>query len=264
MSLNGKVALVTGGGSGIGKATAKLLAREGVRVGVLGRGREKLDRVVAEIEVEGGAALALPSDIAKPEKIEASIDELASRWGRLDIVFANAGINGVWAPVDQLKPDEWRQTVDVNLNGTFLTLHYAVPYLKRQQGGAIVITSSINGTRRFTGPGATAYACTKAAQLAMGQMLALELAKHEIRVNVICPGAIVSQIEEDMERRGEEEAREPVEYPAGEIPLTPETEDEAPDADEVAKLVRFLVSDESRHITGTPVWIDGGESLLQG
>jgi NAD(P)-dependent dehydrogenase (short-subunit alcohol dehydrogenase family) len=264
MSLEGKVALVTGGGSGIGESTARLLASEGVRVGVLGRGAEKLEKVAREIVAAGGEAIAMPSDIAVPEKISASIDELASRWGRLDIVFANAGINGVWAPIDELEPDEWRQTVDVNLNGTYLTLHYAVPHLKKRQGSSIVITSSINGTRRFTGPGATAYACTKAAQVAMAQMLALELAKHKIRVNVICPGDIVSQIEEDMEIRSEDEAREPVEYPAGEIPLTPGSEDEAPDARVVANLVRFLVSDRASHITGTPIWIDGGESLLQG
>ena len=106
----------------------------------------------------------------------------------LDIVFANAGINGVWAPIDELQPEEWDRTINTNLRGTYLTLHYAVPHLKRAGGGSIVITASINGTRTFTSAGATAYSSTKAAQVAMAQMLALELGQHRIRVNVICPG----------------------------------------------------------------------------
>src|SRR5690606_27877879 len=108
---------------------------------------------------------------------------------RLDIIVANAGINGVWAPIDQLTPEEWDKTVAINLRGTFLTLHYGVPAMKAK-GGSIVIVSSINGTRTFSNPGTSAYASTKAGQLALGQIAALELAKHRIRVNVVCPGAI--------------------------------------------------------------------------
>jgi NAD(P)-dependent dehydrogenase (short-subunit alcohol dehydrogenase family) len=260
MQLDGKVALVTGAGSGIGMATAKLFAREGARVACLGRTPENVQETVREIESDGGEALPLIADISNPEAMRAAVEELDRQWGRLDVVFANAGINGTWAPIDDLKPDEWRQTIDVNLNGTYLTLHYTVPLLKRQ-GGSIVITSSINGTRRFTGAGATAYAATKAAQVAMAQMLAIELSQHGIRVNVVCPGAIDTKIEDEMEVRNVKEAEVPVEYPAGQIPLTG---GEPGSSEQVARLVLFLASDQADFITGTPVWIDGGQALLQG
>jgi NAD(P)-dependent dehydrogenase (short-subunit alcohol dehydrogenase family) len=116
---------------------------------------------------------------------------IAETFGRLDVLFANAGINGVWAPIEELRPAEWDKTIAVNLRGTYLTIHHAVPLMKAR-GGSILITSSINGTRTFTSAGASAYATSKAAQLALGQMLALELARHRIRVNIICPGAITT------------------------------------------------------------------------
>lgn len=261
MDLQNRVALVTGASSGIGRATACRFAEHGARVALAARSTDELEALADEIRADGGDALVVPFDVSKADEVEAAIQQIDDAWGRLDVVFANAGINGVWAPIDELTPDEWRKTVDVNLHGTYHTIHFAVPLLKRDGGGAILITASINGTRRFTGAGATAYASTKAAQLAMGKMLALELAKHKIRVNVICPGAIDTEIEEDMEKRNEAESGEPVEYPAGDIPLTDGTPGRP---EEVADLALFLASDRARHITGTPVWIDGAESLLQG
>ena len=260
MRLEGKVALITGGGSGIGKAAALLLAQEGARVAVLGRTREKLDRTVKRIAETGGEALAVQGDVSKYADMERVVGEVVEKWGRLDVVFANAGINGVWAPIDELAPEEWEKTIAINLNGTFFTIKAAVPHLKKQ-GGSVIVTSSVNGTRMFSNSGASAYASTKAAQLALAQMLAVELAQHRIRVNVICPGAIETEIEESTEHRDLEKAREPVEYPEGKIPLT----DGRPGkAEQVARLVLFLASDDADHITGTPVWIDGGQSLLQG
>jgi NAD(P)-dependent dehydrogenase (short-subunit alcohol dehydrogenase family) len=261
MDLHDRVALVTGASSGIGRATARLFAKHGARVALAARSEDELNALADEIRADGGEALVVPTDVSKPDEVEASIQKIDDEWGRLDVVFANAGINGVWAPIDELEPDEWNKTIAVNLTGTYHTIHFAVPLMKREDGGAILITASINGTRRFTGAGATAYASTKAAQLAMGNMLALELAKHRIRVNVICPGAIDTAIEEKMETRDEEEAAEPVEYPAGDVPLTDGTPGTPND---VADLALFLASDRARHITGTPIWIDGAESLLQG
>ncbi len=260
MTLQGKVALVTGGGSGIGRATARLLGSEGAKVAVLSRGVEEVLAVVNEIEQDGGAGMAVPGDVSQPTMMQDAIATIVNRWGRLDIVFANAGINGVWAPIEELEPEEWARTIDVNLTGTFLTIKYAVPYLKRA-GGAVVITSSVNGTRMFSTTGASAYATSKAGQVALAKMLALELAKHRIRVNVICPGAVETDIDESTEKRDVEDAGEPVEFPAGRIPLT---DGRAGSAWQVAELVRFLVSDASSHITGTEVWIDGAQSLLQG
>ena len=259
MELAGRVALVTGAGSGIGKAAALRLAREGAAVGALSRTAEEVRATAAQIEEAGGRALPLVADIAVADQMAEAVGALARKFGRIDLVVANAGINGVWAPIDEIAPEEWDRTININLRGTFLTLHYAVPHLKSAGSGSIVITSSINGTRTFTSAGATAYSCTKAAQVAMSQMLALELAKHRIRVNVICPGKIATEIEDSTEPRRTEQAEEPANYPEGEIPLT---DGEAGTSGEVAELILFLLSDRSRHITGTPVWIDGAQSLL--
>ncbi len=174
------------------------------------------------------------------------------------MVIANAGINGVWAPLEELAPDEWDQTMAVNLRGTFLTLKYAIRHMKIR-GGAIVITSSVNGTRTFSTAGATAYACTKAAQVALAKMAALELAQHKIRVNVVCPGVISTPILDKAEERHLDKARVPVDFPAGDVPLTG---GDPGSAEQVADLMLFLASDASSHITGSEVWIDGGESLL--
>jgi NAD(P)-dependent dehydrogenase (short-subunit alcohol dehydrogenase family) len=259
MQLAEKVALVTGAGSGIGRAAAILLAKEGGRVGALGRTAEELQEVVAEIEGAGGQALALVADVSDPGQLEGAIQQLGGRWGRLDIVFANAGINGVWAPLDEITPEEWDHTLDINLKGTFLTVKHALPFLKRQ-GGAVVVTSSVNGTRNFSNTGATAYSCSKAAQVAFTKMVALELARDKIRVNVICPGAIDTEIDENTERRNTERVKIPVEFPEGSHPLR----GEPGTSEQVAQLVLFLVSDASSHISGTEMWIDGAETLLRG
>lgn len=261
MQLAEKVALITGAGSGIGKAAALLLAKEGAKIAALGRTEDdELKDTVSKIQNAGGEAIPVAADISQPDEMQQAVQQVANQWGRLDIVFANAGINGVWAPLEELEPDEWDKTIDVNLKGTFLTVKYAVPYLKKQ-GGSVIITSSVNGTRIFSNTGATAYSCTKAAQVAFTKMVALELAESRIRVNVICPGAIETNIDESTEQRDLDKVREPVEFPEGRIPLT---DGKSGSSEQVAQLVLFLASDTSSHITGTEIWIDGGESLLMG
>lgn len=261
MQLEGKVALITGAGEGIGRAAALLLAREGARIGALGRHREDLDKVVGEIEKAGGQATVLLADISRVDEVKAAVDQLVKEYGRLDVVFANAGVNGVWAPLETLEPEEWEQTIAINLTGTFLTVKYAVPHLKKQGGGSIIVTSSVNGTRMFSNTGASAYATSKAGQVAFTQMIALELAPFKVRANVICPGAIESNIDENTEKRDLGKAETPVEFPEGQVPLT---HGEPGTAEQVAQLVLFLASDASSHVTGTPIWIDGAQSLLQG
>ena len=260
MELTDQVALVTGAGSGIGKAAALRMAAAGARIVAMSRTGEEVARVAQQIQQAGGQAIALEGDISSVDDMQRVYREIEQRWGRLDVVFANAGVNGTWAPIEELEPDDWVHVFSVNMRGTYLTVKYAVPLLKRH-GGSIIITSSINGTRVFSNAGASAYATTKAGQVAFGKMMALELAKHRIRVNVICPGAIESNIDENTERVDLEEAREPAEYPEGKVPLT----DGAPGrAEQVADLVLFLASDASSHITGTEMWIDGAQSLLLG
>lgn len=260
MQLAGKVALITGGGSGIGKAAAVLLAKEGAKVAALGRTEDELKKTVSQIQDAGGEAMSVTADISQPDQMQQAVQQVVNQWGRLDIVFANAGINGVWAPLEDLEPEEWDKTININLKGTFLTVKYAVPYLKKQ-GGSVIITSSVNGTRMFSNTGATAYSCSKAAQVAFTKMVALELAEHRIRVNVICPGAIETNIHENTQQRDLEEAKEPVHYPEGQIPLT---DGKPGTSEQVAQLVLFLASDASSHISGTEIWIDGAQSLLVG
>ncbi len=260
MQLDGRTALVTGAGSGIGQASARLLAREGAKLALIGRTEFELDETRGQIESEGGTALAIQADVARPDAVERTVRRVEREWGRLDIVLANAGVNGVWAPIEELDPDEWNETLAINLTGSFLTLKYAAPLLKRR-GGSVVFVASVNGTRIFSNTGATAYACSKAGQVALAKMVALELAPHKVRVNVICPGAIESPIHDKTERRNIEKIKIPAEYPEGEMPLTG---GKMGSADQVARLVLFLASDASDLITGTEIWIDGAESLLRG
>lgn len=260
MAENTKVALVTGAGSGIGKATALGLARAGYSLGVLGDDLDDVSPVADELKRHGCAATALRADISVEAEMRKAVDHLVSNLGRLDVVVANAGINGVWAPIDDLKPDEWDRTIAVNLRGTYLTIHTTVPHLKAAGGGSIVVVSSINGTRTFTTPGATAYTATKAGQVAIVQQLALELARHHIRINAVCPGEIETNIDDNTSLRGEAETAIPVVWPEGQVPITGGSPGRSED---VADAIVFLCSEKARHITGSPLWIDGGQGLLR-
>lgn len=254
------VALVTGAGSGIGKAAAMALAKEGFKVGALGHTQEEISSTVNAILAAGGDAVAVLADISDEHQMEAAVRQLTEQFSRLDVVVANAGINGVWAPIDDLKLSEWNDTIAVNLTGTFLTIRATVPELKRSGGGSIIVVSSINGTRTFTTPGATAYSAAKAGQVAMVQQLALELARHHIRINAVCPGEIETNIDANTSVRNEEETAIPVVWPEGQVPITGGRPGRSED---VADVIVFLASDKCRHITGSPVWVDGGQGLLR-
>lgn len=260
MDFKNKVALITGAGSGIGKASALMLAARGARVAVLSRTPSEISKTAQEIEAAGGEAISLVADVSLEADMESAVGAVISHWGKLDSLIANAGINGVWAPIDDLQPDEWDKTIAVNLRGTYLSIHYAVPHMKAAGGGSIVVVSSINGTRTFTTAGATAYSATKAAQLAMVQQLALELGKSRIRINAVCPGLIETNIPDSTIKRNQDAARIPVIWPEGDIPITG---GKAGTSEDVAEIVTFLASEKSRHITGSPIWIDGGQSLLR-
>ena len=259
MSLQNKVALITGAGSGIGRAAALRLAKEGVKIGPVDLKEEKLKQVKQDIESQGGEAMITDTDVSDPKRVEQSVKEIYEKWNRLDYVFANAGINGTVAPIEDLSPEEWDQTISTNLKSTFLTVKYSIPHLK-VNGGSVVITSSINGNRTFKGFGMSAYSSSKAAQVAFGKMAALELARYHIRVNIICPGAIETNIGQNTfpEKENLEKIKIPIEYPEGGQPL----EHKAGEPEQVADLVHFLFSDASNHITGTKIFIDGAESLL--
>jgi len=253
------VTIMTGAGSGIGRATAELLAATGHRLVLFDRDKNGLSET-REALMTGAEAITIAGDVSDEADVGEMIQKTEDHFGRLDAVVANAGINGVWAPIEDLSPCEWDETIRINLRGTFLTLHKAVPLLKSAGGGAIVIVSSINGVRTFTNTGATAYCATKAAQVAMAQQLALELGKHHIRANVVCPGAVDTNIVAGSEIRKRAETEVPVIWPQGSIPLTDGKPGQAID---VARVIRFLLSAEASHMTGSPVFVDGGQGLLR-
>ncbi|MFC4403026.1 SDR family oxidoreductase [Gracilibacillus xinjiangensis] len=257
-ALAGKIAIITGGSSGIGRASALALAKDGAKVCLMDIKEDAAKKVKGEIEDFGGEAIVVDVDLSDPVRVQQGIDEVKSKWGSLDIVFANGGINGVLAPIEDLTPEDWDKTINTNLKGTFHTIKYAIPLMK-SSGGSIIITSSVNGNRVFSNFGMSAYSTSKAGQMAFGKMAALELAKYKIRVNIICPGAIETNIGKNTDKTPElEKINIPVQYPEGDKPL-----EEGPGKPEqVAKLVKFLASDESSHITGTELFIDGAESLL--
>jgi NAD(P)-dependent dehydrogenase (short-subunit alcohol dehydrogenase family) len=255
--LENKVAFVTGAGSGIGRATAMRLAREGAAVAVIDLDDD--DKTVGAIQAAGGRAMFAKCDVSKDDQVRAAVDAAVKAFGRLDVVVANAGINGVWAPIDDLQPDEFDRTVAINLRGTYLTLHYAVPHLKKAGGGSVIIMSSVNGNRSFSNPGATAYSATKAAQVAIAKQLALELSQDNIRVNAVCPGAIHTHIDQSTDQRHAERIKLKVEFPQG----TPGINHGEADPDVVADACLFLASDLSRHVSGIEMYVDGGLSLMR-
>jgi NAD(P)-dependent dehydrogenase (short-subunit alcohol dehydrogenase family) len=256
--LEGKVAFITGAASGIGRGTALRFAAEGARVGLADMMDEEGQRVRAEIERKGGRAVYVDCDVSDPEQVRRAIDRTAEQFGRLDVVFANAGINGVWTPIEELKPEEWDKTLDTNLKSTFLTVKYAIPHLRRSRGGSVIITSSVNGNRKFSNPGATAYSTSKAGQVAFMKMAALELSRYQIRVNAVCPGAIHTNIDERTQKRDTEKVEIKVELPEGK-PGVNRGQGEPID---VADTVLFLASDMSRHVSGVELYVDGGSSLM--
>jgi NAD(P)-dependent dehydrogenase (short-subunit alcohol dehydrogenase family) len=259
--LDGKAAFITGGASGIGRATAIRFAREGASVAIADVPAQETEarQAIAEIERAKGRAVFLPCDISQPVQVEEAINQATRTFGRLDLVFANAGINGVWAPIEELKPEEWDQTLGINLKGTFLTVRYAIPHLRRAGGGSVIVCSSVNGNRTFSNAGATAYSTSKAGQIAFMKMAALELARYNIRVNAVCPGAIRTNIDESTQKRDTEKVEIRVELPKGK----PGVHQGQGEPQDVADVCLFLASSMSRHVSGVEIYVDGGASLLK-
>jgi len=257
--LNGKVAFITGGADGIGKGTALRFAAEGAKVGIADILDDRAADVLKTIREAGGQAEYFHCDVSDPEQVRAAVDGTAQRFGRLDVVFANAGINGVWTPIEELTPDEWDKTLDINLKGTYLTVHFAIPHLRRAGGGSVMITSSVNGNRTFSTAGAAAYSTSKAGQVAFMKMAALELSNFNVRVNAVCPGAIKTNINDRTTKRHTEEVEFKVVMPEGK----PGIDGGQGDIFEVADTCVFLASEMSRHVSGVELYVDGGASLLR-
>jgi NAD(P)-dependent dehydrogenase (short-subunit alcohol dehydrogenase family) len=256
----GKTALVTGAGSGIGAAAARKLASMGAQVALLDQAEAGMAAVRDEIVAAGGQAFTLLADVSQDDQMQAALQAVEQQAGRLDVLVISAGINGVWAPVDDITPAEWDRTMNINLRGTYLSFHYGVPLMKKSGGGAITVISSMNGQRTFTTAGASCYSASKAAQLAMATQLALELGFYKIRVNTVCPGQTVTGIGASTVRRNMDESRVVVVYPKGDIPATG---GRPADASDIADGIAFLSSGAARHISGAVLNIDGGQSLIR-
>jgi NAD(P)-dependent dehydrogenase (short-subunit alcohol dehydrogenase family) len=259
LRLDGKVALVTGGGSGIGEGAARAFAQAGAAVAVVDLRPEPAEAVAQAIRAEGGRAMAVRADVSQEDQIAAAVVQTVREFGGLHVVFANAGINGMQTPIEEMTLDEWHQTIETNLTGTFLTVKHAIPPLRQAGGGSIIITASVNGNTIWSLPGYSAYSTSKAGQSAFAKMAAGELARWGIRVNSILPGGVATNIRERTYRRNLEAVTYEVQLPRPFPPLTGRPATPA----EIAELVLFLASDASRYVTGGAFLIDGGASLLR-
>jgi len=187
--LEGKVALVTGGTSGIGRETAILFAKAGVKVVVAGRREPEGQQTIDLLGAAGGEGLFVKTDVSKASEVENLIGKSVEKFGRVDLAFNNAGIEGVWVPIIRQSEEDWDQTINTNLKGVWLCLKYEIQQmLKQRAGGAIVNMASINGL--VGSSGAAAYSASKHGVIGLTKSAALEIAKSGIRVNAICPAAI--------------------------------------------------------------------------
>jgi NAD(P)-dependent dehydrogenase (short-subunit alcohol dehydrogenase family) len=244
MRLNGKTALVTGGNSGIGLATAKAFIDQGARVAITGRDQATLDQAAASL---GPNVLALRADTTDAEATAAAIRTAVEAFGNLDIVVANAGVSGN-TPVGGTTAEQFERITSINVTGVFLTVQAAVPYLRK--GGSVILIGSVH--ELLGAPGYSAYAASKGAVRAMSRVLASELAPAGVRVNVVSPGAtrtpIWSRNGRDPDVLAKLEPRVALAVPSARIS----------EPEEIANTILFLASDEATNISGAEIFVDGG------
>jgi NAD(P)-dependent dehydrogenase (short-subunit alcohol dehydrogenase family) len=249
VKLKDRVAIITGAASGIGRAAAIALAREGARVAVVDRNEKEGNATAATIQAEGHDAVYSRVDVAREAEVAQMVEETAALWGRIDILFNNAGVLLV-KPIEQMSEEEWDRVLAVNLKAAFFTTKHVVPHMRRGGKGAILNTGSIAS---FTGQvGTPAYSASKGAIALLTKSLALDLGRDHIRVNCICPGITdTPMLREHLGHGDEGEGRiraRLARVPTGQI-LSPE---------DVARAAVYLVSDDSEGITGILHVIDGG------
>jgi len=246
-----KVAIVTGAGSGIGRAAAQLLAAEGAAVGVLDLRKDAADETVATIVDSGGRAIALAANVADSAEVETAFAKVVAEYGGLHVLYNNAGCDSRGS-VAEATDEDWERAFSVNAKGTFVCSRAAVPHLTAAGGGAIVNQGSVAALVGV--PNFAAYCAAKGAVVALTRSMAIDLAPHKIRVNVICPGTVFTPLMEPMLRaRGDGDleaglAKTLVKYPIGRLG-TPE---------EIARVATFLASDDASFLTGAVIAADGG------
>jgi NAD(P)-dependent dehydrogenase (short-subunit alcohol dehydrogenase family) len=247
MDLQGKVAIVTGGTSGIGRDTSVLFAKSGAKIVVAGRreteGRETVDMVRAA----GGDALFVKTDVAKAVEVQSLVQKTVAHFGRVDIAFNNAGIEGAWQPIVEQSEEDWDRTIDINLKGVWLCLKYELQQMIKQGGGgAIVNMSSIAGL--IGAAGAATYCASKHGVLALTKAAAQEGARHKICVNAICPAVIETPMGDRLFGAPEIKKVALTFYPMGRYGLPME----------VAEAVLWMSSDRASFMTGQSLVLDGG------
>ena len=260
MRLKDRIAVITGGGQGIGRGIALLFAEQGAKIAIAARSAEKLERVRAEAEAAGAEVLAVTTDVGEREQMEALFAATKERFGGLDILVNNAGI-GNGKPVEQVSDEEYERVMDTNLRGMHLGCQLAVPLMKERGKGSMINMASVHGVEGS--PGNTVYATTKGGIIGATRALAAELAPAGIRVNVISPGAIYLGGDRDLvpsklkrsaraefvERFGDES--QIVHWSFQPLEMIGEPVD-------IAYLAVYLASDESRFVTGQEITVDGG------
>jgi len=249
MRLEGKVALITGGTSGIGSATAVRFAREGAKVAITGRNDERGEQVVRDIESAGGEALFVRSDVRVADDCRNAVDRTLDRFGKIDVLFNNAG---VFHPrtIPECSEEEWDETIDSSLKGAFLMSKYVLPSMIERGSGSIIHTSS--GWGILGGDKAAAYCAAKGGLIVMAKAMAIDHGRHGIRVNCVCPGDVLTpMLPDDAAKRGmswDDYAAGAADRPLGRIGT----------AEEIADAVLFLASDEAAFVTGESLVVDGG------
>lgn len=249
MRLKDKVALITGGTSGIGTATAIRFAREGAAVALTGRDVERGEQVAKDIAAAGGQAMFIRSDVRLASDCRNAVDETLERFGRIDVLFNNAG---VFHPktIPECTEEEWDETIDSSLKGAFLMSKFVLPSMIERGSGSIIHTSS--GWGILGGDKAAAYCAAKGGLVVMAKAMAIDHGPDGIRVNCVCPGDVLTpMLHEDAERRGmswDDYASGAVGRPLGRIGTV----------EEIANAVLFLASDESSFVTGESLVVDGG------
>ncbi len=250
--LAGKVAIVTGASSGIGRETAKLFAREGAKVVVGARRQAELDSLIDEIKGAGGQAVALAGDVQSEDYAAALVAKAVQEFGKLDIAFNNAGTIGPAGPTVGIAEKDWSQTLAVNLTSAFLGAKHQIPEMLKQGGGSIIFTSTFVGyTVAF--PGVAAYAASKSGLIGLTQSLAAEYGAQGIRVNAVLPGAVDTPMYQAVNNTPEQQAWLTNLHALKRVGRP----------EELARSVLYLASDDSAFVTGTASLVDGGLSITR-